>query len=138
MSAWVKSGRVTGPRESPTTEVSGHGLVKRVCKPNCKPTTQHGKALGVTRQDDPSRNAEPEHTLSYYAARVGMRFLELESRCAVYPHRGFESHPLRQFLISGMVGIGAHCKTSCKRFAAASRPALSLSADVIVDKSEVR
>ena len=33
--------------------------------------------------------------LSYKATRDGMRILELESRCAVYPYRGFESHPFR-------------------------------------------
>jgi hypothetical protein len=35
---------------------------------------------------------------SYCAAEASIRVLELESRCAVYPHRGFEAHSLRQCL----------------------------------------
>ena len=38
------------------------------------------------------RNAKQQHTLSYSAALSIMRILELESRCAVQPHRGFEPH----------------------------------------------
>jgi len=30
-----------------------------------------------------TKNAEPEHTLSYGMARINTRILELESRCAV-------------------------------------------------------
>jgi len=40
---------------------------------------QHG--MGITRRDHRSKNAEPERTLSYCAARVIMRILELENRC---------------------------------------------------------
>jgi hypothetical protein len=42
------------------------------------------------------RNGKPERTLGYWVAQADMRILEL-SRCAVYLHRGFESHStLRQ------------------------------------------
>jgi hypothetical protein len=55
--------------------------VSRLCKPNCKPTTQYGTARGSTAQDHRIRNAKLEHTLSYRAARTRMRLLELENRC---------------------------------------------------------
>ena len=29
--------------------VNGHVLVKRLCKPNCKPTGRHGLVSGITR-----------------------------------------------------------------------------------------
>ena len=61
--------------------VSRHSPIKTVCKPNCKPTTRHSMALGITSQDGRSRNAEPEHTLSYRAAQASTRILELENRC---------------------------------------------------------
>jgi hypothetical protein len=38
-------------------------------------------ALGITRWDCRSKNAEPEHTLNYCAAQPGMGILELENRC---------------------------------------------------------
>ena len=53
----------------------------RVCKRNCKRTTQHRTAPGITRRDYRSRNCEPEHTLSYTAIRTVTRILELENRC---------------------------------------------------------
>jgi hypothetical protein len=37
--------------------------------------------LDITSWDHRSENREPERTVSYYAARRGMRILELESRC---------------------------------------------------------
>ena len=61
--------------------VNGHGLVKRVCKRNCKRTTQHSTAPGITNQDHRIRNAEQEHTLSHYAAQASMRILELKNHC---------------------------------------------------------
>ena len=65
------------------------------CKPNCKPTPQHTRARGVTNQDDRVGNAEPEHTLSHVTAQASMRNLRTRKPLCGYPHRGFESHPLR-------------------------------------------
>jgi hypothetical protein len=42
----------------------------------------HGPALGITGRDDRSRSAEPRRTLSYSAAQISMRILELENRCS--------------------------------------------------------
>ncbi len=63
--------------------LSGHGRVQRVCKPNCKPTAQHGMIPGITSQHVRVRKAKLEHTLRHGAARASMRILELESRCTV-------------------------------------------------------
>jgi hypothetical protein len=62
---------------------SGHGLVKRVCKRNCERTTRHSTVSGIASQDGQSRNEELQQTVSYWAAQVSKRILELESRCAV-------------------------------------------------------
>ena len=56
-------------------------VVTRVCKPNCKPTTQHSMVRDTTSQDRRIGNAEPEHTLSYWTAQANMKILELENRC---------------------------------------------------------
>ena len=60
---------------------SGHGPVKRVCKPNCKPTAQHSLAQAITKKDYRVENAKLEHTLSHLAAQASMRIIELENRC---------------------------------------------------------
>jgi len=60
--------------------LSGHGRVQRVCKPNCKPTAQHGMIPGITSQHVRVRKAKLEHTLRHGAARASMRILELENR----------------------------------------------------------
>jgi hypothetical protein len=45
-----------------------------------------------------TKNAEPEHTLSYGMARINTRILELESRCAVIRTVGSNPTPLRKGL----------------------------------------
>ena len=53
----------------------------------------------LCRRQPPVLNAPSQQEgLSSRAVRASTRILELESRCSGYPHRGFESHPLRQFL----------------------------------------
>jgi hypothetical protein len=36
---------------------------------------------GITNQDHRIKNAQPKRTISYSAARAGMRIMELENRC---------------------------------------------------------
>ena len=69
MPPWVRSG------DSPSCRV--HPLWE--CKLQTKLQTNYAARLGpsMTRQDDRSKNAERERTLSYYAARASMRILEL-------------------------------------------------------------
>jgi hypothetical protein len=52
-----------------------------VCKRNCKRTTRHSTAPGITGQDHRSENGERERTVSYCTARANTRILELENRC---------------------------------------------------------
>ena len=41
----------------------------------------HSATRGITSPDGHRKNREPEHTLSYWAAQVSRRILELENRC---------------------------------------------------------
>jgi len=66
--------------------------LKRVCKPNCKPTTRHRTVSGIIGRHRHGKIGELDRTLSYCAARARTNVLELESRCAVHPYRGLESH----------------------------------------------
>ena len=56
--------------------------MKKCCKPNCKPTTQHSMTLDITSQDHWSENGELEHTLSHRVRCASMRVSELENRQA--------------------------------------------------------
>jgi hypothetical protein len=71
-------------------------------------------ARGITNWDCQWKNSKPEDPVSYCAAQASTRILELESRCAVYPHRGFESHPLRQFLGTQHDRAAGFCKPAAK------------------------
>ena len=71
--------RIAGANER---SVYGHGLVKRVCKRNCKRTTRHSMAPTITRRDHGTEIGELDHTLSHWTAQASMRILELENRCA--------------------------------------------------------
>jgi len=42
---------------------------------------RQGPVLGNTGRDYCSQNAEPKRTVSYSAARISMRIIELENRC---------------------------------------------------------
>jgi hypothetical protein len=78
---WVKK-RTLGPGSVMSDlPPKAHIGWQRVCKPNCKPTPRHGPALGVTGRDNRSRNAELKRTVSYSAAQINTRILELENRC---------------------------------------------------------
>src|SRR5882724_6157163 len=57
------------------------GPSKRVCKPNCKPTTRHRTVSGIIGRHRHGKIYEPERTLSYRAAHASTRILELENRC---------------------------------------------------------
>jgi len=81
MSAGSKADVKVRIRDVHFTLKSGHGPVKRVCKPNCKPTAQHSLAQAITKKDYRVENAKLEHTLSHLAAQASMRIIELENRC---------------------------------------------------------
>jgi hypothetical protein len=51
-----------------------------VCNPNCKPTSQHGVARGITNQDHRTKKVKLEQTISYRTAQARISILELENR----------------------------------------------------------
>jgi hypothetical protein len=107
--------------------VSRHRPMKGFCKPNCKRTTRHSTVLGITSQDCPNENGEPEHTLSYRVTRASMRVLELENGCP--GNRTVGSHPTLSTNVSRIAmnygqlvkpnaldcqRFGGHLQTRCK------------------------
>ena len=109
--------------------LSGHGRVQRVCKPNCKPTAQHGMIPGITSQHVRVRKAKLEHTLRHRAQPPSLIGSNSEqtllipgSPAVILAYVGDKSRALRSRLI---VPGDAHGASSVRDVAGAGRTRMS-------------
>jgi hypothetical protein len=63
--------------------IIGHGLVKRICKPNCKPTARHRTVSGTTSQHHKRKNGEQERRVRHYSTRDSTRISKTVVRVTV-------------------------------------------------------